>query len=186
MTTSLTPGRALTALLIAGGVALAAAPAALADPDATTPDDTEAAQTVQLPGTNSVELPSNATQDIKDACKAYSVALNYAASNYEDFAYNTAGNGNTVNYADGSVESANETGRTALKQAASMGMSAASTPGLPPDIADPMRSWSLRAAKMVLVMGLHGGGETLNSTATDMNTSAREVQMACAAAGTAV
>ena len=118
--------------------------------------------------------------------QGYSVALNYAASNYEDFAYNTAGNGNSVNYADDSVASANATGRTALRQAASMGMSAASTPGLPPEISDPMRSWSLRAAKLVLVMGLHGGGDTLNSTATDMNASAREVQMACATAGTAV
>ncbi len=36
--------------------------------------------------------------------RQFSVALNYAASNYEDFAYNTAGGGNTVNYADGSVD----------------------------------------------------------------------------------
>jgi hypothetical protein len=186
MTTSHTAGRALGALLLAGGIAVTLAPAAVADPDATSPADTDAAQTVELPGTNSVAVPGDASQDVKDACKAYSVALNYAASNYEDFAYNTAGGGNTVNYDDGSVMSANATGRTALREAASMGMSAASTPGLPPDIADPMRSWSLRAAKLVLVMGLHGGGETLNNTATDMNSDARDVQMACARAGTAV
>ena len=188
MTTSQTPGRALGALLIAGGIAVALAPAALADPDGTGPDDTDAAaQTVELPGTNSVAIPSGDTADgIVSACKAYSVALNYAASNYEDFAYNTAGNGNSVNYADDSVMSSNAPGRTALRQAASMGMSASSTPGLPSDIADPMRDWSLRAAKLVLVMGLHGGGETLNNTATDMNTSAHEVQLACAKAGTVV
>jgi hypothetical protein len=45
-----------------------------------------------------------------------------------------------------------------------------------------MRSWSLSAAKLVLVMGVRGGGDTLNSTATDMNTTAHQAQMACATA----
>ncbi len=47
-----------------------------------------------------------------------------------------------------------------------------------------MRSWSLRATKLVLLMGLHGGGNSLNTTATYMNSDARDVQFACAAAGT--
>jgi hypothetical protein len=188
MTTSHTPGRLLSALLLAGGIALAMAPTALADPadaDAAGTDDPGPA--MELPGVSARPIEDgDAPQATVEACKAFSVALNYAASNYEDFAYNTAGGGNTVNYTDGSVVSANSVGRTALRQAASMSMSAATTPGLPPDIADPMRSWSLRAAKMVLIMGLHGGGDTLNSTATDMNTDAHDVQMACAKAGTVV
>lgn len=187
MTTSHTPRRALTALLIAGGVALAMAPAAFADPDPAGSDDPNSTgTTVELPGTREVPMATGAPDAIVSACKAYSVALNYAASNYEDFAYNSAGNGNSVNYNDDSVMSSNATGRTALRQAASMGLSASQTPDLPPEISDPMRDWSLRAAKLVLVMGLHGGGETLNNTATDMNVSARQVQMACAQAGTVV
>jgi hypothetical protein len=187
MTPSHTPRRALTAFLVAGGVALALAPAALADPDPAGSDGPDAGGTnVELPGTREVPMATGAPDSIVTACKAYSVALNYAAANYEDFAYNSAGNGNAVNYDDDSVMSSNVTGRTALRQAASMGLSASQTPDLPPDIADPMRDWSLRAAKMVLVMGLHGGGDTLNSTATDMNANAHDVQLACAKAGTVV
>jgi hypothetical protein len=184
MTTTQAPGRVLTALLIAGGIGLAVAPAALAEPDPTGSEDPDAAGTaVQLPGTNSVPVANDAPEGIASACKAYSVALNYAAANYEDFAYNTAGNGNSVNYGDGSVTSANATGRTALRQAAAMAMQASQQPELPPDISTPMRDWSLRAAKLVLVMGLHGGGDVLNDTASDMNVNARDVQMACAKAG---
>ena len=187
MTTPHTSGRALIALLIAGGIGLALAPAALAEPDPTGSEDPDAAGTVvQLPGTNSVPMANDAPEAIASSCKAYSVALNYAAANYEDFAYNTAGGGNSVNYGDGSVTSANSTGRTALRQAASMAMSASTTPGLPPDISTPMQAWSLRAAKLVLVMGLHGGGDVLNDTATDMNTNAHDVQLACAKAGSVV
>ena len=42
----------------------------------------------------------------------------------------------------------------------------------------------MRATKLVLLMGLRGGGDSLNSTATDLNNDARNVQMACALAGT--
>lgn len=187
MTTSHTSGRALSALLVVGGIAFAVAPAALADPDANSVDADVAGPVAELPGVSAIPIDDgDAPQATVEACKAFSVALNYAASNYEDFAYNTAGGGNMVNYADGTVVSANSIGRTALRQAASMSMSAAATPGLPPDISNPMRDWGLRAAKLVLVMGLHGGGNTLNDTATDMNTNAHDVQMACAKAGTVV
>ena len=37
---------------------------------------------------------------------------------------------------------------------------------------------------LLLIMGLRGGGESLNSAATNLNTDAHDVQMACAAAGT--
>jgi len=185
MTTSHSRGRALAAFFIAGGVALGMAPAAFADPDATTTEE-DAGPPIQLPNVVSQPVDGDAAQAVVEACKAFSVALNYAASNYEDFAYNSAGGGNTVNYADGSVVSANSVGRTALRQASSMALQASLTPGLPGDISAPMGAWSLRAAKLAVVMGLHGGGSTLNSTATDMNDSAHEVQMACAKAGTVV
>ena len=70
MTTSFVSARSLGALLIAGGVALTLTPAAQADPDSTTPDDTESAQTVQLPGTNSVELHRRCDSGRQRCCKA--------------------------------------------------------------------------------------------------------------------
>ena len=62
-------------------------------------------------------------------------------------------------------------------------MDAANTPGLPGDVSAPMRSWSLRATKLLLIMGIRGGGDSLNSTASDMNTDAKNAQMACALNG---
>ena len=40
-------------------------------------------------------------------------------------------------------------GRTALREAAGTALEAAGTPGLPGDVADPMRTWSLHATKLV-------------------------------------
>ncbi|HEY7054581.1 MAG TPA: hypothetical protein VH496_20955 [Mycobacterium sp.] len=119
-----------------------------------------------------------------DACKQFAAAINVAATNYEDFAYATAGSGNQVDYASPAVTSSNVTGRTALREAAAAAMGASGTPGLQPEIAGPMRSWSLHATKLLLVMGLRGGGDKLNSTATELNGDTRDAQMACAAAGT--
>ena len=124
--------------------------------------------------------PSSA---VPDACKQFGMALDHAASYYEDFAYDSAGSGNSVNYDDPNVANANVFGRTALRESAAAAMSAASTPGLPNDIAAPMRSWSLRAAKLLVIMGIRGGGDSLNSTADDMNTDANNAQMACALNG---
>ncbi len=76
------------------------------------------------------------------------------------------------------------TGRTALRQAAAEALSAAGTPGLPPEIANPMRQWSMSATKLVLLMGLHTRVDTINGAATDLNTNTNNVQFACAAAGT--
>ncbi len=47
-----------------------------------------------------------------------------------------------------------------------------------------MPTLPLRATKLLLVMGVHGGGDTLNDTANGMNTDAHNAQMACALAGT--
>jgi hypothetical protein len=110
--------------------------------------------------------------------------MNYAATNYEDFAYSTAGAGNYVNYGDPSVSNSNVVGRTALREAATVAFSASATPGLQPEISGPMQSWSLNAAKLLLTMGVGAPGDALNSAATDLNTDSHNVQMACAAAGT--
>ena len=87
-------------------------------------------------------------------------------------------------YADPAVNSSNATGRTALRQGASAAMDAANTPGLQPEVGDPMRSWSVDATKLLVKMGLRIPGDSLNTTANEMNTDATTAQEACAAAGT--
>jgi hypothetical protein len=131
------------------------------------------------PGASPLQSSGDPT---KDACDLFNKAVNYAAINYEDFADFSAGSGNYVNYDDQTVGNANVAGRTALRQAAATALNASGVPGVPPEVSAPMRSWSLNAAKLVLVMGIRGGGDTLNTTATDMNTNAHDAQMACAIA----
>lgn len=116
-----------------------------------------------------------------DACRNFSEALNLAASNYEEFAYATAGTGDYVNYGDPNVERANIIGRAALQEAAASTLNASRTAGLPAEVADPMRDWSLHAAKLVLVMGLRLGGNSLNNAANQLNADADRAHMACAA-----
>lgn len=89
-----------------------------------------------------------------------------------------------TNYADPAVHSSNVVGRTALRESAAMAMDTANTQGLRPDIAGPMRTWSLGATKLLVKMGLRMSGDGLNSTAAEMNNQAEKVQVACAAAGT--
>lgn len=178
-------GRALVTSLFTLGIGLAVVPAASADPtDVADPAPPAPGPVADAPAiaASASDGPNPATTD---ACKQFSGALAYAATNYEDFAYATAGNGNNVNYADPQVSDSNVVGRTALREAAGVALTASGTPGLPPEIANPMRTWSLSAARLVLTMGLRGGGDALNSAATDLNNSARDVQMACATAGTA-
>jgi hypothetical protein len=110
--------------------------------------------------------------------------MNYAAMGYEDFAYNTAGTGNYVNYGDPLVQNSNVAGRAAVKEAAAAALSASTTPGLQPELAGPMQQWSMNAAKLVVIMAVNGGGDALNGAATDLNRDGRNVQMACVAAGT--
>ena len=117
---------------------------------------------------------------VSDACKQFTEALNVAATTYEEFAYASAGNGNVVNYQDPVVDRANQVGRVGLRVAAGAAMDASRTPGLPPEVADPMRSWSLDATKLMIIMGLRGGGDSLNSSANELNTDANNVQTACA------
>ncbi|QEN13321.1 hypothetical protein ACRDU6_12165 [Mycolicibacterium sp. ELW1] len=197
MKTSLRYGRTLTATLLVSGSALFAAPSAFADPaeqpgPAPGPAPANVAAPAPLPPdalAPDAPAPDAGPPDqgtyaaVVTACKQFGAALDFAANNYEDFAYNTAGGGNSVNYDDPNVANSNVVGRTALREAASTGMDAANTPGLPGDISAPMRSWSIRAAKLLLLMGIRGGGDSLNSTASDMNGDAKNAQMACAMNG---
>lgn len=120
---------------------------------------------------------------ISAACKQFGAALNLAAQNYEDFAYATAGNGNYVDYQDPTVSRSNIVGRTALREAAAVALSASRAPGLPPEVSDPMQSWSVHATKLLLIMGLRGGGDSLNSSANQLNVDAHDAQLACALNG---
>jgi len=181
--------RLLGASLMAAGLVMASVPAASADPAAgpTTDAPPVAADQPQPAPPLDPTLANNVSGDggsgVLDACKQFGAAINFAASNYEDFAYATAGNGNFVNYNDPSVVNSNQLGRTALREAASAAMDASNMPGVPPEVSAPMRSWSLHATKLVLIMGLRGGGDSLNNTANDMNTDAHDAQMACALQG---
>lgn len=180
-----------TASLVAIGLTLSSAATAVADPatesPAPAPDQPPAnAASAPLPPDNldpGDPMVAGNGDAIITACKEFGAALDFAATNYEDFAYATAGGGNNVNYQDPSVQGSNVVGRTALREAAAAAMSASSTPGLPPEISGPMQSWSWRATKLVVIMGLRGGGDSLNSTAKDMNTDANNAQMACAVNG---
>lgn len=138
------------------------------------------------PGTNpavqvdAVPMSDSATLPAVNACAAFAQALDGAAEYYGSFADSLEGS----NYADPAVQGSNETGRTALRQAAGVAMEAAGTPGLDPAIGNPMRAWSADATKLLLKMALHIPGDSLNTTATEMNDDATSAQQACAAAGT--
>ncbi len=177
-------GLTLASSLIAFGVGLGVAPNASADPNDTDPTDASTPPPAAAAVTSAAPVSADADPAAVDACKQFAAALNFASTNYEDFAYDSAGGGNNVNYDDPSVANDNVVGRTALRQAAAAAMQASATPGLQPEIATPMQTWSMHATKLLLVMGLRGGGDALNSTATDMNTDAHNAQMACAQAGT--
>lgn len=143
----------------------AAAPADPADPqvDALPP----------LPGTG---------DPVKDACEQFFQAGNLAATTYEDFADASEGPSNTVNYGDPEVQRTALISRAALRTAAGAALDAANTPGLPPEVADPMRSWSMHATKLIFVVGLHAGRETMNNSVNQVNIDYGNARQACALA----
>lgn len=184
-------GRAVASLLLAFGVGLAGAATASADPNADqTPGPVPAPVAGPAPApapgpvANTLPVGGDPAASAVQACKQFSAVLRVSSTYYNEFAYSIAGEGARVDYQDPSVSSANVDGRAALRKSAAEAWSASQTPGLPPEIAAPMRSWSLDATKLLLVMGLRGGGDTLNRTASELNTDANTVRMACAAAGT--
>lgn len=177
---------AVGAAVLAALPGLILAPAASADPAPADPVSGDAAQPApqaQQVISQAEPISPDTVGAVSTACRQFAAALDLASSNYEEFAYATAGGGNSVDYQDPSISQYNLLGRTALREAAGATLDAAGTPGLPADVADPMRSWSLHATKLILIMGLRGGGDSLNSAATDLNTDATNVQMACSLNG---
>lgn len=166
--------RTVVASAIVLGISLTVAPAALADDVA---GDGSGAGPIQV---TAVDPSDTATAPAVQACGAFAQVLDTSASYYGDFADSFEGS----NYADPAVDSSNSVGRTALRQSAGVAMQAAQLPGLDPAIANPMRTWSLDASMLLVKMGLRIPGDSLNSTATEMNTQAEQVQQACANAGT--
>jgi hypothetical protein len=169
--------RALAASFIAFGIGLACLPTASADVDDTVPGDPGVPGPVQVAA---APTSDDATLPAVTACATFGQVLDGSSSYYGDFADSFEGS----NYADPAVESSNQVGRTALRQAAGTAMDASNVPGLQPEIAEPIRKWSLDATKLLLKMGLRIPGDSLNTTANEMNNDATSTQEACAAAGT--
>jgi hypothetical protein len=165
--------RAPATVLIAMGIGSGLTPAASAD-DVVEPAQPDPVQVAAVP------TADNADPSAVAACTQFASVLDGSSTYYGDFADSFEGS----DYADPAVSSSNVTGRKALRESAALAMNAANTPGLSPDIAEPMRVWSLGATKLLVRMGLHMSGDGLNSTATEMNDQAAKVQEACAAAGT--
>jgi hypothetical protein len=164
----------MAASLIAFGIGLAIAPTASADPN----DPVEGASSATSP----VDGDDAGTAAIS-ACSKFADALDGASTYYGNFADAIEG-ADSPDYSDPYISTANQTGRTALREAAASALDASATPGLQPEIADPMRLWSADTTLLLVKMALHGGGQGLNNTATDINDDASNTQMACAHAGT--
>ena len=163
--------RTSAAALITIGIGSWSVPLASADDIAPPPDPVQVAP---------APTSDNADPAAVAACAQFAEVLDGSSSYYGDFQDSFEGS----NYNDAAVASSNTLGRTALRESAAMAMSAANTPGLRPDIADPMRVWSLGATKLLVRMGLHMSNDGMNNTATEMNNQATRAQEACAAAGT--
>ncbi|MCK0172995.1 hypothetical protein [Mycolicibacterium sp. F2034L] len=176
MTSSVLVERALAAFLVVCALGLGCAATTLADPTQPKPP---------APTPTAVSVPVSGVAGAPDtaACRKFAAVVRTSSAYYNEFAYSIAGNGAYVDYQDPTVIGDNADGRTALRRAAGEAIGAASTPGLSPEIANPMRFWSWHAAKLVLIMGLRGNGDTLNTAATELNAAADDAKMACANAG---
>lgn len=171
---------AMVTVLSAGAVSMGPMmPVASAEPDV---GGAEEIVVESESSTAVADLASEPTPNspVGDACNRFAAALSHAATEYEEFAYATAGEGNYVDYADPNVERYSLIGRAALRESAAEILDASRTAGLPPDITDPMRDWSLHATKLLLIMSIRGGGDSLNNAATQLNDDAERAQMACA------
>lgn len=166
--------------LSAGAVSIAfTAPVVAAEPDIAGSDESVAQAEIPTAVNDFAPGPTPGNP-VGDACNRFAAALNHAAVEYEEFAYATAGGGNYVNYSDPNVERHSLIGRAALRESAAETLDASRTAGLLPDIADPMRDWSLHATKLILIMSVRGGGDSLNNAANQLNSDAERAQMACA------
>ncbi|MGB0435637.1 MAG: hypothetical protein ACPGIJ_01495 [Mycobacterium sp.] len=120
------------------------------------------------------------------ACSDFARALDLAAANYSSFANALAIGEIDPNYTDPIVRTSNITGRTALRLAAADALSASLTPGLHPEVAAPMRSWSYSSTKLLLLMGMRANVDRINNAATELNSDAYDARMACAQTDTPV
>ena len=144
-----------------------------ADPAPADPADPQVDALPPLPGTG---------DPVKDACDQFMQAGNLAATTYEEFADASEGSSNTVNYGDPEVQRTSLISRAALRTAAGAALDAANIPGLPPEVSDPMRSWSMHATKLIFVVGLHAGRETMNNAVNQVNIDYGNARQACALA----
>ena len=120
----------------------------------------------------------DATAAAVAACGTFAQALDGASTYYGEFADRSRARTTPTRPSRAATRSAGpRCGRRA-----GVAMDAANTPGLQPEIADPMRAWSVDATKLLVKMGLRIPGDSLNTTATEMNNDATTVQEACAAA----
>lgn len=166
--------RTTGAYFIALGIALTTVAPASADDFAGDPSMPDPVQVAAVPTSDGADPAAVA------ACAQFAQVLDGSATYYGEFADSFEGS----DYADPAVDSSNSVGRTALREAAGIAMNTSNTPGLRADIADPMRAWSMSATALLVKMGVRMSGDSLNTTATNMNNDATEVQEACAAAGT--
>ena len=187
--------RVVAATIVVAGAGLGLAPLASAEPPpppppgpaavppppaAVEPAPAPAPGVVPPPPGEPVPAPGPTPESIQ-ACSGFASALNYSSINYSDFA-NELALGN--NHGNPEVDYTNMVGRTALRESAAVVLNNANTPGVAPEIADPMRAWSFAATKLLVQMGVRMPVDTINATATEMNEHANKVQFACAAIGT--
>lgn len=169
--------RALAAGPLTCVVAFAFVPTAAAQPVPQPVLDPTIAQSVE-------PAPVDAAPEAVAACRQFARALDLAAASYSEFANVLAIGQAAPNYADPILAANNSYGRSGLREAASTALSASRTPGLDPALAAPMRSWSVGAMKLMLLMGLRAGVDRFNTAATALNDDTEAAQMACAQAGT--
>ncbi|MDA2889385.1 hypothetical protein PDG61_00520 [Mycolicibacterium sp. BiH015] len=173
-------GRASATVTVVVGAAVAfGSAAAFAQPVDDTAFDPFARAAAQTPAPPADDADPAAVA----ACQQFAAVLQGTSLYYGQFA-DALETYEDPDYSTPSISTANVLGRTALRQGAGLALGAANTPGLAPDIAGPMRSWSLGATKLLLKMGLRTSGETLNLSVAELNADATTVQTACAAAGT--
>ena len=92
--------KALGTVLFAALPALSAVPLASADPgpDPAPVNPVTGGTPPPAAQPDAADMPPDVHDAVSTACRQFGAALDLAASNYEDFAYATAGNGNAVDY----------------------------------------------------------------------------------------
>ncbi|ORB29052.1 hypothetical protein BST38_17220 [Mycolicibacterium parafortuitum] len=128
--------------------------------------------------------PVDAAPEAVAACRQFARALDTAALSYGEFANVLAIGEKNPDYLDPIVAENNSYGRAGLREAASLALDASRVPGLQPEVAAPMRTWSMGAVKLLLLMGLRADVDRFNNAATELNSHTEAAQMACARAGT--